>query len=40
MLANSKLVIPVKDCAEVKDEELDVMLAEVVNRNLHPETGL
>jgi len=40
LLANYKLMIPVKDCAEVKDEELDEMLMEVVTRNIHPETGL
>ena len=40
LLKESKIKIPNKSCVEVKEEELDTMIAEVITVNLHPQTRI
>ena len=40
MFKESKLKIPRKDCSEVEDDALEAMINDVINANLHHETGL
>ena len=40
LLSESELKIPVKDCSEVEESELNNLLRDVVDTNLHHETGL
>ena len=39
-LRTSKLKIPKKDCTDLKNEEVDELVENLMNLNNHPETGV
>ena len=40
LFQDSKVIIPTRNCTELKDEEIEKLIIEVIKKNLHPETGI
>ena len=40
LFSESKVVIPKRDCQNIKDEDIETLLKDVMNMNLHEDTGI